>query len=329
MVPRRVVICSLAAFVVLVTPTPASAHVRASAVAVDYRARVFPLRPELRAALAARVYKTDQALGLTVRRGHTVVVLGYTGEPFVRIGDDGVAVNASSPTAGAVGLLRSTSGRGWRLQAGRRTVVWHDARVRGLPPELDRGRWSVPVVVDGRRLRLEGEIWRIHVPSPWRWLAFGVPFVAVALWLVIRRRTSLRPAAVAFGVAAAAGTIATAATFALAATASGGRWAEAANELVFALVGLGVVARGSADARPIAGGALGLLALWVGLSKVPVFLHGVVLAALPATPTRLLVAFTISVGAAATVAGLGVLFDVLERSDELPAPAGRLGRPSS
>jgi hypothetical protein len=66
------------------------------------------------------------------------------------------------------------------------------------------------------------------------------------------------------------------AAFALAASASAGRWIEGANESVFA-----VVARGSADARSVAGGALGLLALSVGLSKVPVFLHGVVLSAFP------------------------------------------------
>lgn len=55
---------------------------------------------------------------------------------------------------------------------------------------------------------------------------------------------------------------------------------EGANELVFVLVGLAVIARGSANARAVAGGALGLLGLAVGLSKVPVLLHGVVLSAL-------------------------------------------------
>lgn len=103
----------------------------------------------------------------------------------------------------------------------------------------------------------------------------------------------VRPAAAVFGAVAALGTVATAATFALQGSASQGRWVEGANELVFALVGLAVLARGSADARSIAGGALGLLALSVGLSKTPVFLQRVVLSAFPATLTRVLVALTI------------------------------------
>jgi hypothetical protein len=104
---------------------------------------------------------------------------------------------------------------------------------------------------------------------------------------------------------------------------------EAANEVVFALVGLGVAARGSPDARSVAGGALGLLALAVGLSKVPVFLHGVVLSGFPATLTRVAVAFTISAGAAATAIGLGVFADLLEPQHEPSVPSGPLGRPSS
>ena len=139
-----------------------------------------------------------------------------------------------------------------------------------------------------------------------------MPFVALTAWLLARRRSSVRPAGLFLGALAAAGTLVTAAAFALEASASQGRWLEAANELMFVLIGLAVVARGTAEARSIAGGALGLLALAVGLSKVPVFLHGVVLSALPATATRTSVAFTISAGAAATAVGLAVFVDLLE-----------------
>jgi hypothetical protein len=89
----------LVAFLALALPPPASAHLRTGVVAVDYRARVFPLLGPLHAAVVVRVYETDQALGLTARQGHVVVALGYTGEPFLRIDSGGAAVNASSPTA--------------------------------------------------------------------------------------------------------------------------------------------------------------------------------------------------------------------------------------
>ncbi len=282
---------ALVAFGALAAPTAASAHVRTGAVAVDYRAKASPLRSPLGAACAVRVYESDQALGLTVRRGHAVVVLGYSGEPFLRIDSAGVTVNAASPTAAAVGLLRHIRAPAglapaWQLESGGRTVIWHDVRVRGLPPDVQRREWAVPLVVDGRRVRLEGETWRVHAPSPWPWVGLAVPLIALAALLLARRRSLVRPAAAVFGAVAAAGTVATAATFALQGSASQGRWVEGGNELVFALVGLAVLARGSADARSIAGGALGLLALSVGLSKTPVFLHGVVLSAFPGTLTR-------------------------------------------
>ena len=264
----------------LAAPTTASAHIRTGVLAVDCRASVFPLRASLRRAPAARVYKSDQALELSVRPGHTVVVLGYTGEPFLLINGAGVAVNASSPTAAAAGLLKRSDPvpvRGWHLRSSRRTAIWHDARVRGLPPGVQRRGWAVPLVVDGRRVRLGGEVWRVAARSPSPSLGLGVPFMALVVFLLARRRSVVRPAAVALGVAAAAGTVGTAAAFALAASASSGRWVEGANEFVFVLVGLALVARGSAEARCIAGGALGLFRLSVGLSKVPVFLHGVVL----------------------------------------------------
>lgn len=275
----------------------------------------------LRVAFAVRVYESDQALGLTVRRGHTVVALGYTGEPFLRIGAEGVTVNASSPTAAALGLLgrahaAAPIASGWYLKSDRPTAIWHDARVRALPPGVPRRQWSIPLVVDGRRVSLEGEVWRISAPSLWPWLALVVPFVALTALLLVRGQALRRNALVALGVATATGTVAVAAVFALAASASAGTWIEGANEFVFVLVGLAVVARGSADARSVAGGALGLLGLSVGLSRVPVFLHGVVLSALPAAFARLSVAFTIAAGAAATAVGLAVFFDLLEPREQ-------------
>ena len=311
---------ALVVFVALLVPTAASAHIRTFAVAVDDRANVFPLAAPLRAALAARVSPGDQALGITVRRGHTVIVLGYLGEPFLRLDATGVAVNASSPTAAAVGLARPSGASSrvtptWHLEPGRTTVSWHDARLRVPPSGVPHRRWSVPLVVDGRLVQLQGDVRRVHAPAPWPWLALGLPLVALASLLLVRRRSWARPAAVAFGAVSALGTVAVAATFAFDANASAGTWIEGVNELVFVLVGLVVLARPSADARCIAGGALGLLALSAGSTKIPVFLHGVVLSALPSTVTRIMVTLTISAGVAAAAVGVAVFFELVERPD--------------
>jgi hypothetical protein len=309
------------AFVALAAPTAASGHIPTGVVAVDDRVSVFPLRAPLRSAVAVRVRASDQALDLTVARGHAVVVLGNTEEPFLRIDAAGLAVNAASPTAAAAGLLRPTEpsvGRSpdWQLRSSRRRAVWHDARLRSLPSGVRRGEWQIPLVVDGRRVRLDGEIRRVRAPSPWPWLGLGVPFVVAAALLLSRYRSLLRGAAVVFGAAAAAGTLASAATFALASDASAGRWIEGAWEFLFVLIGLAVVALGPADVRAVAGGALGLLGLAVGLTKLPVFLHGIVLGAFPAALTRASVLFAISAGAAAAAVGVAVFFELLESLDE-------------
>jgi hypothetical protein len=239
-----------------------------------------------------------------VQPGHSVTVLGYGNEPFLRIDRRGATV-LRSPTAAALGI----SGR----RSSARTFVWHDARVRGLPPGIDRGRWTIPLVVDGRRAHLAGELRLVPKPSLWPWLAVGAPFlVATALLLLLRRPRVLERAGIALGALAALVSIATAATFAFASNASSGRWVEAGNEVFFALVGVAVLVRGSRDARVTAAGALGLLGLVVALSKLPVFMHGVVLAAVPGTGARLEVALTIWVSAAATAVGLVLFADVLE-----------------
>jgi hypothetical protein len=134
---RFALLALLVSAAALAAAPAADAHVRSGLVAVDYRASVFPLR-DLGRALSLRIFTTDRALALTVRRGRAVTVLGYLGEPFSRIDDNGVLVNEASPTSAAAGLLRRTQPVGeraprWVLRSRGRTIVWHTASLRGLP----------------------------------------------------------------------------------------------------------------------------------------------------------------------------------------------------
>jgi hypothetical protein len=160
----------------------------------------------------------------------------------------------------------------------------------------------------------------VDAPPVWPWIALGLPFLVVtAFLLVVRPLRGVHVGAVAFGLAAAVGMVVTGAGFALDSYAAEGKWVEAANELVFALVGLLVIVRGRPDTRAIAGGALGLLGVAVGLSKLPVFLHGVVLSVFPSNLVRVVVALTIAAGAAATCLGLVIFTAVLESpEDDIP-----------
>jgi hypothetical protein len=300
------------ASVALVSPSAANAHVRTARSAVDFRAAVLPSSAPLR----ARVHPADLALGLTLVGQHRVVVLGYLGEPFVRLDPGGELVNVASPTAAGTKLASPhprSSRPLWHLESARSSAIWHDARVRAGEKT---GRWRIPVLVDGRRTFLAGTVERVDAPAWWPWLAIGAAFAALT-WLGLRRRAL---AAASLGAVAAGAMLLSAADFALASTATQGAWIEAANEAVFALVGALVIVRGSNDTKALAGGFLGLLGLAAGLTKLPVLFHGIVLSALPGEIARLAVVVAIAAGAGAATLGLVVFFDVLERSEDPELP---------
>src|SRR5436189_100889 len=121
--------------------------------------------------------------------------------------------------------------------------------------------------------------------------------------MAARAVVAVAVAAVVLGALVVASIAATAAGFALDANATEGRWVEAANELVFAAVGLLVLIRGNPQTRVLATGALGLLGLAVGLSKFPVFSHPIVLSLLPDAPARAACALLLWASVAATTPG--------------------------
>jgi hypothetical protein len=275
---RRLPAC-LPVAVVLAWPAPAAAHLRTGTIAVDVAARV----TSADAAFRARVYLSDRALHVAVRPGHTLVLLGYLGEPFARIGPAGVSVDRGSATAQAVDAVSS-----------RRSLTWHDDRLKSLSPGRRPVPWSIPVIADGRRASIAGVVWRPRRPPWWPWTV--VALLAAALGAG-RRFGALGVASVAAALCAEAG-------LALGAYASAGTWIATLDETAFALAGLWLLVRGPRPLRLAAAGGLGLLGLAVGLSQLPVFLHPIVLSALPAGVARGLVAIAVGAGVAAA-AGAG------------------------
>jgi hypothetical protein len=264
--PAAVIVLALAA------PTRADAHIRSGIVATDYRAAVLSVPAS---AVRVRVYASDRALGLVVARGHVVSVLASSGAPVMRID----------------------------ARRGSRTVVWHDTRLGELPPSADRGRWVVPLVVDGTRTRIEGRIWRVAAPPLWPWLILGLPFLAATALVLAGSRRRLR-----FTCGAAAGlavvtTLVIAVGFAIGRSASVGRLLEGFDEAVLAAVGVVFFVRGASERRAMAAVGLGFLALVVGCLKLAALTHGVVLSALPATATRAGVALALWSGITAVVYG--------------------------
>ncbi len=293
----------------LATPGRASAHLRSGTVAVDYRVTV--ARP-VTAAYEAQIYQSDHGLSLTLKPGHTVVLLGYLGEPVFRLDGAGLWVNAASPTAAATRLVPKaqqgdSATPAWRLQAGKHSVVWHDGRAQGLPAGVDRGVWKVPLIVDRHRTWLEGELQRFGAPDLWLWLGvLACLLVAGGLPLAARRRDLARRAARGCALVAAGASVLLALAFALDSYASPGTWIEGFDAIAFLAVGLWAMVRGPENLRLAGALGMGLVSLAIGLLDGAVFLHPIVLAILPGTIIRLLA--VTAIGAGLSAAALGVAF---------------------
>jgi hypothetical protein len=75
---------------------PAQAHRADAPAGTDYRVTVTSVTPEV-PDLTVRAIEAGAQLELTNRTGRTIEVLGYAGEPYLRIGPDGVFENLNSP----------------------------------------------------------------------------------------------------------------------------------------------------------------------------------------------------------------------------------------
>jgi hypothetical protein len=302
---KRAVIAASVLVVCLLGAGPAAAHLRSGTVAVDYRASIAAPKT---AAYAAQIYQSDQGLTLTVRPGHAVVMLGYLNEPVWRLDGAGLWINAASPTAQAMRLASRGRSVGaaprWRLRHGRHTVVWHDARVRTLPPGVERRAWSVPLLVDGRVSAIHGELHRLPGPSPWIWLALFFAWLGVSAAVLARRAADrLRAGAMLLAGVASLAAAVTAGAFALDAYASPGTWIEGLDAVAFLAVGLGVMWRGPRSLHVAAALWVGLVSMAVGLLDGAVFLHPIVLSVLPGAVARLLVVTALGAGLGAAVVG--------------------------
>jgi hypothetical protein len=253
-----------------------------------------------------------------------VVLIGYLRDPVFRLDRAGLSINAASPTARVLRLVRkadavdATRPR-WLLQPGRRSVTWHDARTQRLPPGVDQARWSVPLIVDGRSTRLEGNLRRFPAPSVWVWSAALTCVLAMAgSALALRDRRHARVAAIAFSVVAASALVVIELALGLDKYASPGKWIEGFDVIVLLAVGFALLFRGPENLQVGAAVGIGLIALSVGLLNSAVFLHPIVLAILPSAIMRALVVAAIGAGTTAIAFGAPWYLDTMR-----PAPGSQ------
>ncbi|MGA0061265.1 MAG: acyl-CoA dehydrogenase family protein [Planctomycetota bacterium] len=156
----------------------------------DYRSDVRTAPP----GTAVRIAGGDDRIVLTRTTADEVIVLGYGGEPYLRLDADGVWENRNSPAVALNDerrptgpLVGSEEAPDWVLRDSGDTAVYHDHRshwmgttapviVRENPDRVLRlYDWSLPLVVDGRTDAIAGDLtWMGRPRTGLWWLAAGV-----------------------------------------------------------------------------------------------------------------------------------------------------------
>ncbi|MFM7225368.1 MAG: hypothetical protein ACKO1Y_08080 [Actinomycetota bacterium] len=194
---------ALAAVAVVAAASPADAHTLSGPQPSNYRTTIVGVVPDLPGVDVA-IVDGGTKVELTNRTAETVVVEGYEGEPYLRVGPDGAAENLNSA---ATYLNRTLKGGvvppgvdvspdappDWRRISGGDTVRWHDHRAHwmgeGPPPvvaadpdarhRISTGR--IPITASGERHEIVVNIDWVPGPSPGPWIALAVALGLVGL----------------------------------------------------------------------------------------------------------------------------------------------------
>lgn len=286
----------------------------------------------------AKVVGGDGFLDLTVERGHTVEIPGYTGEPWLRIDEKGTVQEnqASSATylnesrygsaqntdiPDWVSIERATKHPQWKTVGHGGHYVWHDHRIHYMTPQItptlvagtnrvaisdrDDGLWYIPLTVDGHEHQILGELREFPAPSPlpqWGLAAFFLVVLAGA-GLILHGpagRVAAGTLLVIGALALWAGISELAAVPALA----GGNPIWVALPIVSVVLAIGALAVRGAAARSIAVlASAASLGVWAVL-RVPAFDKAVPLGSIDPTLTRLIIAAALGTAAGSIVAAI-------------------------
>jgi hypothetical protein len=205
---RGVVIAATGAIaVVVVAAQPAAAHDVPGIKPSNFETTVRGTTPRV-AGLIVRPIDLGNELELRNDTGADVVVLGYQGEPYLRVGPRGVFENRRSP---ATYLNRTRDGKTrvpgdadpaaapeWNRLASGTVARWHDHRAHWMgtddPPEVARApdqrhvvdHWSLQLRRGTQDVTVAGDLLWLPGPSPWGWVLGAL---AITLALVALSRT--------------------------------------------------------------------------------------------------------------------------------------------
>lgn len=321
-VPLLVRAVTLAAVGLAVTAGPAAADAPAPG---DYTSEVVSITPDP-GTIDLEVVGGDSFLELTVDRGIEVVVVGYEGEPYLRVRADGtVEENQNSPATylnedryAEIDVPPSVADADptelepdWETVGSGGRYAWHDHRIHWMapnaPPAVARGGtfdWNGPVqlVVDGDAVAVNGRITYQEAVSPVPWAVLGL--VVAGAMVVADRRLAVveRWVLPLAGVAvAAAGAFVAWTTLAESPAGVGASNLPVVTAGIAVLAGIAAVLLPARRVRPIALLLVGsVLGTW-GLLRIGVLTSPVLPTSAPFALDRAVTALAIAVAAAIIV----------------------------
>jgi hypothetical protein len=190
-----VLLLVLGAVFLALDAAPASAHGLVGVAPTNFASRVLSVTPSI-AGLDVEIRDLGSRIEVRNDTQHDVVVLGYSGEPYLRVGPAGVFENRRSPAvflnrtktvvANPPSSYNAQAAPVWHRIGGGHVVFWHDHRVHwmgaSLPPDVAQSPGQTHLVSDWLViLRYEGQT--VSVRGDLRWVPgpSAVPRLGLAL----------------------------------------------------------------------------------------------------------------------------------------------------
>lgn len=329
----RLLVVLLGLLATLALAGPAAAHVGGGQAGSDFAGRVDRVSPAL-PGVTVQVLQFGDQLEVVNGTGTELEVPGYSAEPYLRIGPDGVWRNVHSPATylnldryadtGLPPQADVAAAPQWQQVSTRPAYAWHDHRTHWmsqgqLPPAVTADpttphtviRWTVPMSYGGAPVTVAGQLtWSPPPPGRLVWPVYVLLLVvtAAAGWLAHTPRPL--GAALALGCLASLWHAVATPQPPVSVSSHAGALLSALLPalLVLLVAAVGVRAAGRRQ-RGVLTGLMAVAAGWLmlvqGLPDVDVLWSANVLAAGPQLLARAAVAVLVAVGLGLVLGGVG------------------------
>jgi hypothetical protein len=349
---RRALVVLLGVLAFLSSAGPASAHVGGGAAGSDYDARIVSVTPAV-PGLSVAILQFGDEFEVVNGTDTEVLVPGYSDEPYLRIGPDGVWRNQNSPATyvnldrfGLTSLPLGVDAEAepeWEQISTEPQYVWHDHRTHWMAPNLlppvvaadpstshTVAEWTVPLRYGDTDVAVDGVLTWSPPPSPnLVWPVYAVlVLLTAAAGFVFRSARPLGVLMLVGGAAAlwhAAATPEPPASLGSHAGAVVAALLPAGTAVLVAVGGFVVSRRGRGAMAGLLAVVLGWLLLVQGLPDVDVLWTANVLSNGPQVLGRVAIAVLVTFGAGLVIGGIAAVRRFREpgarRSPEEVSPA--------